>query len=89
MIKTIATFTQTTPELPQATLDNDLNQVAAWQTEGKYTGDVILTYNVDTGVRRAERWNWIDNDAALAYKNLAISTWIDLYPDVNVDIVVE
>lgn len=87
MIKTIATATQTTPTIPPG--DNILNQCAIWQAEGKYTGDAIITHDVDTGVRRAERWAWIDNDAAEAYKNLVVSAWINLYPDVNVDIVVE
>ena len=86
MIKTIATVTQTTPGPPG---ENILNQCAAWHNEGKYTGEAIVTNDVVTGVRRAERWAWIDNDAAQAYKNLVVSTWIDIYPDVNVDIVVE
>ena len=89
MIKTILTFTQTTPNLPQPQLDNILNQCAAWQTEGKYTGEVDGELNPDTRARYAGRWAWIDNDAAQAYKNLVVSTWIDIYPDVNVDIVVE
>jgi hypothetical protein len=89
MIKTIATFTQTTPSLPQEPLDNILNQCATWQTERKYTGDIDGTYDPATGARYCRRWAWIDNDAAETYKNLVVSTWIDIYPDVNVDIVVE
>jgi hypothetical protein len=89
MIKTIATFTQTTPNLPQEELEGILNQCAAWQTEGKYTGEIDATHDSATGARYAGRWAWIDNDAAQAYKNLVVSTWIDIYPDVNVDIVVE
>ncbi len=87
MIKTIATLTQTTPEFTPGV--NILNQCVTWQNEGKYTGEGIVTHDVNTGVRRAERWNWVDNATAEAYKNLVLSTWIDLYPDVNVDIVVE
>ena len=89
MIKTILTFTQTTPDLPQVTLNNILNQCAAWQTEGKYTGEVDATHDFATGARYVSRWEWIDNDAAQAYKNLVVSSWIGIYPDVNVDIVVE
>lgn len=88
MIKTIATFTQTTPSLPEPQLDNIVNQCAAWQTEGKYTGQVDATYDPATGARYAERWEWVDNAAAQAYQSLVVSTWTDLYPDVNVDIVV-
>ena len=86
MIKTIATVTQTTPGPPSEII---FNQCATWQNEGKYTGQSIITYDVDTKIKRAERWDWIDNDAAEAYKNFVVSAWIDLYPDVNVDIVVE
>jgi hypothetical protein len=86
MIKTIATVTQTTPGPPSEII---FNQCVTWQNEGKYTGEGIVTTDVVTGVRRAERWAWIDNDTAEAYKNLVVSTWIDKYPDVNVDIVVE
>ena len=89
MIKTILTFTQTTPDLPEETLDNILNQLTAWQTEGKYTGEVDATHDFATGARYVSRWEWIDNDAAQAYKNLVVSSWIGIYPDVNVDIVVE
>ena len=89
MIKTILTFTQTTPDLPQPQFDNIMNQCAAWKTEGKYTGEVDATYNVVTGARYNERWAWIDNATAQAYQSLVVSTWIDIYPDVNVNIVVE
>jgi hypothetical protein len=88
MIKTITTLTETTP-FPQPQLDNIVNQCAAWQTEGKYTGEVQSTYDPATLVRHAERWAWVDNAAAQAYQSLVVSTWIDIYPDVNVDIVVE
>ena len=87
MIKTIATLTQTTPAFEGS--DSILYQCVTWQTEGKYTGDAIITHDINTQIRRAERWDWIDNATALAYKNLTESTYIDLYPDVNVDIVVE
>ena len=89
MIKTILTFTQTTPDLPVETLDNILNQVAAWQTEGKYTGGLDSTHDLATGARVVSRWEWVDNATAQAYDDLVISSWIDIYPDVNVDIVVE
>jgi len=90
MIKTIATFTQTTSDLVlQEILDPILNQIATWQTEGKHTGEINATHNIATGARYCSRWAWIDNDAAEAYKNLIVSTWINLYPDINVDIVVE
>jgi hypothetical protein len=89
MIKTILTFTQTTPDLPQVTLNNILNQCAAWQTEGKYTGEVDATHDLVTGARVVNRWEWVDNATAQAYDDLVISSWIDIYPDVNVDIVVE
>ena len=93
MIKTIATYTQTTPNISEeiffSVLNQNLNQIAIWQTEGKYTGGVHITYNPDTKVKQAERWDWVDNAAAQAYKNLAVSSFIGMYPDVNVDIVVE
>ncbi len=88
MIKTILTLTQPTP-FPKPQMDNIMNQCDAWQAEEKYTGEVDVTHNPVTEVRRVERWDWIDNDTAEAYKNLVLSCWIDLYPDINVDIVVE
>ena len=88
MIKTIVTLTQTTP-FPQPQLNDIINQCATWQTEGKYTGEIHITYNPATQVKRSERWEWIDNSAAQAYQSLVVSTWINIYPDVNVDIVVE
>ena len=88
MIKTILTMTQTTP-FPQPQRDDIMNQCDTWQAEGKYTGELDVTHNSITKIRRVERWAWIDNNAAEAYKNLVLSCWINLYPDVNVDIVVE
>ena len=88
MIKTIATLTQTTPRI-EGHSTGLLYQNLKWQKEGKYTGKVIITYDVTTKIRRAERWDWIDNDAAEVYKNFVMSAFIDIYPDVNVDIVVE
>ena len=88
MIKTILTLTLTTP-FPQPQHDNIMNQCATWQAEGKYTGELEFTHNPSTGVRCVNRWAWIDNDTAEAYKNLVLASWIDLYPDINVDIVVE
>lgn len=89
MIKTILTLTQTTPMMPAEQRDNVMNQCRAWQNEGKLTGEIDVTYDTVTKVRRVERWTWIDNNAAEAYKNLVLSCWINIYPDVNVDIVVE
>jgi len=89
MIKTIATLTQTTPKLPQEILDSVLNQCVVWQTEGKYTGEINATYNDVTGVRYSERWAWVDNAAAQAYQSLVVSSWINIYPDIVVNIVVE
>jgi hypothetical protein len=86
MIKTIATITQTTPTLTGYSV---FDQCVIWQNEGKYTGKAIITFDADTKIKRAERWEWIDYDTAEAYKNLVLTNWIDLYPDVNVDIVVE
>ena len=86
MIKTIATVTQNTPNFPPG--DDIVDQCATWQTEGKYTGEVNTTHNVETGFRHVERWAWIDNDAAEAYKNLVLSVWMG-YPDLTVNIVVE
>ena len=88
MIKTIVTLTQTTP-FPQPQLNDIINQCTTWQTEGKYTGEIRISYNPATQVKRSERWEWIDNSAAQAYQSLVVSTWINIYPDVNVDIVVE
>ena len=88
MIKTILTLTLTTP-FPQSQRDNIMNQCDTWQAEGKYTGEIDVTNNVNTKVRRVVRWDWVDNDTAEAYKNLTLSSWINLYPDINVDIVVE
>ena len=88
MIKTIGTLTQTTPRI-EGHSSGLLYQNLKWQNEGKYTGKVIITYDVITKIRRTERWEWIDIDAAEAYKNFVISAFIDLYPDINVDIVVE
>ena len=89
MIKTIATFTQTTPGISPEILDPVLTQCAIWQTEGKYSGEINATHNVATGARYTERWAWIDNNAAEAYKNLATSNFIGIYPDYNIDILVE
>lgn len=89
MIKTILTMTHTAPMWTHPQHNIVMDQVAAWQTEEKYTGELDVTHDTVTGARRVERWAWVDTDAAEAYKNLTISTWIDLYPDVNVDIVVE
>ena len=88
MIKTILTFTQTIP-FPRPQMDNIMDQCAAWQNEGKYTGEIDVIDNPVTGTKCVNRWAWIDNDTAEAYKNLVLSSWIDLYPDINVDIVVE
>lgn len=88
MIKTILTLTQTTP-FPQPQLDNIMNQCATWQTEGKYTGELDVTHDPATGARHVSRWDWVDNDTAEAYKNLVLSSWINIYPDVNIDIVIE
>jgi len=88
MIKTIATLTQTTP-FPQPQIDDIINQCATWQAEGKYTGEVNVTSDPATQVKHAERWAWVDNAAAQAYQSLVVSTWIDIYPDIVVNIVVE
>ena len=88
MIKTILTITHTT-SFPQPQMDNIMNQCATWQAEEKYTGELDVTHDTVTGARRVERWAWVDNATAEAYKNLVLSSWINLYPDVNVDIVVE
>lgn len=89
MITTIAQFHQTTPEIPQDILNNILEQCTAWQNEGKYTGEVESTFNPETGARYAKRWEWVDQTTAEAYKNLLLSSWSNLYPDITVDIVVE
>ena len=89
MIKTIVTFTQTTPSLSEEILDGVLTQCAAWQAEGKYTGEANGTYNDVTGARYSERWEWIDNNAAQSYQSLVVSSWINIYPDIVVNIVVE
>ena len=89
MIKTILTLTQTMPAFPQPQMDNIMNQCAVWQAEGKYTGELDITDNPVTGTKCVNRWDWVDNDTAETYKNLVLSSWIDIYPDINVDIVVE
>ena len=88
MIKTIATFTQTTP-FPQPQLDNIMNQCNAWQAEGKYTGELDATHNLVTGVKCITRQGWVDYAAAQAYQSFSSSMLIDTYPDFNIDIVVE
>ena len=89
MIKTILTMTHTASLWTHPQHNIVMDQVAIWQAEGKYTGELEITHDTVTGVRHVNRWGWIDTDTAEAYKNLTVSNWINIYPDVNVDIVVE
>lgn len=89
MIKTILTMTHTAALWTHPQHNIIMDQCDTWQAEGKYTGEIDVIHDLNTGVRQVTRWDWVDNDTAEAYKNLVLSNWINLYPDVNVDIVVE
>lgn len=86
MIKTIATLPNWSG-LPDGV--NLWTQISNWRSTGYYTGQKVENIDTVTNAMIIERWDWADEEAANAYKTLAISTLGSYYPGMQVDIVVE